>query len=84
MNCAQFSREACDAKRSRPGKEAAKMEDYQDRTYIDKYGVKITIDWSLVRSMSEEERQQRKAAFNRLAQEMRIKYARKAAMQAQG
>lgn len=45
--------------------------------------MKITMDWSLVRSMSEEERQQRKAAFNRMAQEIRIKYARKAALEAQ-
>lgn len=58
------------------------METMQDRTYIDRYGVKITMDWSLVRSMSEAERQQRRENFNRLAQEIRLKYARRAAAQA--
>lgn len=58
------------------------METMQDRTYIDRYGVKITMDWSLVRSMSEAERQQRRDNFNRLAQEIRLKYARRAAAQA--
>lgn len=55
------------------------MESMQDRTYIDRYGVRITMDWSRVRSMSEAERQRRKADLNRIAQEMRIKYARRAA-----
>ena len=58
------------------------MEKMQDRTYIDRYGVKITMDWSLVRSMSEAERQQRRDNFNRLAQEIRLKYAKRAAVQA--
>lgn len=58
------------------------MEKMQDVTYIDRYGVKITMDWSLVRSMSEAERQQRRDNFNRLAQEIRLKYARRAAAQA--
>ena len=58
------------------------MEKMQDVTYIDRYGVKITMDWSLVRSMSEAERQQRRDNFNRLAQEIRLKYARRAATQA--
>lgn len=59
------------------------MESMQDRTYIDRYGVRITMDWSRVRSMSEAERQRRKADLNRLAQEMRIKYARRAAQGAE-
>lgn len=58
------------------------MEKMQDVTYIDRWGVKITMDWSLVRSMSEAERQQRRDNFNRLAQEIRLKYARRAAAQA--
>jgi hypothetical protein len=58
------------------------MEKMQDVTYIDRYGVKITLDWSLVRSMSEAERQQRRDNFNRLAQEIRLKYAKRAAAQA--
>lgn len=54
----------------------------QDVTYKDKYGATITIRWSALDSVPQAEIERRQAAFQKLAQELRIKYARKAAAQA--
>ena len=51
---------------------ARAMEDY---TFIASTGVKVTMDFSLLRSMSEEERRYNRARFERVAREMTIKYA---------
>lgn len=59
------------------------MERMQDRTYVDKYGVRITMDWSLVRSMSEAERQQRRENAQRVFREMYDKYVVRPVLEAQ-
>ena len=46
-----------------------------DVTYRDKGGATVTIRWSVLRDVPEKELQRRRDEFNRLAQEMRIKYA---------
>ena len=52
----------------------------ENRTYVDRYGVKITIDWSHAKRLTEDERRRKRESFDRLAQEIRAKYARRAAM----
>lgn len=51
----------------------ARMEDF---SFTAGTGVKVTMDLSLLRSMSEEERRAARARFDALAAELRRKYAR--------
>lgn len=55
------------------------MRELNDVTYKDRYGATITIRWSALRGVPEKEIQRRQHEMNRLAHEMRTKYARKAA-----
>lgn len=54
------------------------MEKRQDVTYKDKYGATITIKWSALDAVPERELRRRQEELNRLAQELRIKYAARA------
>lgn len=52
-----------------------RMQKMEDFTFTASTGAKVTMDLSLLRSMSEEEREASRASFNRLTQQLRIKYA---------
>lgn len=54
---------------------ARRMEDF---TFTASTGATVHMDFSLLRSMTPQERQARKDGFNRLAQELRMKYAKAA------
>ena len=54
----------------------ARMEDF---SFTASTGAKVTMDLSLLRSMSEAERKAARARFDALANELRRKYARPAA-----
>ena len=47
----------------------------RDCTFTASNGVRVTIDCSLLRAMPEHEKSARRARFDRLAQELRLKYA---------
>ena len=55
------------------------MQQMKDFTFTASTGVKVKMDLSLLRSMSEAERAAARRRFDVLASELRIKYARQAA-----
>lgn len=59
-----------------------KMKRMEDFSYTTEQGTVNHMDLSLMRRMSEEEKRQITDAFNRLVQELCIKYARKPAPEA--
>ena len=51
------------------------LREMRDFTFVASTGATVHVDCSLLRSMSPQERQERRARFDRLAQELRLKYA---------
>ncbi len=51
----------------------------QDRSYVDRWGVRINIVWDAVRGQPPEEIARRRAKLNQVVQEMRLHYAQRMA-----
>ena len=51
------------------------LREMRDFTFIASTGAKVTVDCSLLRTMTAQEHAARRERFNRLAQELRMKYA---------
>lgn len=51
------------------------LREKRDFTFIASTGAKVTVDCSPLRSMTQRENQERSESFNRLAQQLRLKYA---------
>lgn len=49
----------------------------QDRSYVDRWGVRINIVWDAVRGQPPEEIARRRAKLNQVVQEMRLRYAQR-------
>lgn len=58
------------------------MEKRQDVTFKASTGATITIRWSALNDVPEKELQRRREEFNRLAQQIRMKYAARIAAEA--
>ena len=56
-----------------------RMRRMEDFTFTASTGATVNMDFSLLRSMTPEERAARRRNFERVAQEIRVKYARLAA-----